>query len=112
MEEGREIIIAENKERNDGGKTFMLIENDTIEIPLIFLPKLSDLCSFSIPCIVGKVEIERAFYDLGPSVSIMPYSLFHKLHLGPLQAAPFSLQLADGSDMQSIGTLDNVPVNI
>ena len=42
----------------------------------------------------------------------MPYSLFHKLHLGPLLVAPFSLQLADGSETQPIGRLDNVPVNI
>ena len=42
----------------------------------------------------------------------MSYSLFHKLHLGPLQAAPFLLQLADGSEMQPMERLDNVPVNI
>ena len=45
-----------------------------------FSPKLPDPGSFSIPCIVGKVEIERELCDLGVSVSIMPYSLFHKLH--------------------------------
>jgi len=38
--------------------------------------------------------------------------LFHKLHLGPLLAAPFSLQLADGSETQPIGKLDDVPVNV
>jgi len=42
----------------------------------------------------------------------MPYSLFHKLHLGPLLVAPFSLQLADGYVTQPIGKLDNVLVNI
>ena len=42
----------------------------------------------------------------------MPYSLFHKLHLGPLLAIPFSLKLVDGSVTQPIGKLDNVPVNI
>jgi len=42
----------------------------------------------------------------------MPYSLFQKLHLRPLLAAPFSLQLDDGSVMQLIGKLDNMPVNI
>jgi len=112
MEEGRKIILAGSKERNDGNKTTTLIENDTIEIPIVFAPKLPDLGSFSIPCIMGKVKIERALCDLGASVSIMPYSLFHKLHLVPLQDTPFSLQLADGSEMQPIGTLDNVPANI
>ena len=78
-----------SKERNDGGKTAILIENDTIEIPTIFSPNLPSLCSFYIPCIMGKVEIERVLCDLGASVSIMPYSLFDKLHLEPLQLHPF-----------------------
>jgi len=78
----------------------------------IFPPKLPNPGSFSIPCIIGKVEIDSGLCDLGASVSIMPYSLFHKLYLGPLLAAPFSLQLADGSVTQPIGKLDNVLVNI
>jgi len=42
----------------------------------------------------------------------MPYSLFHRLHRGPLLVVPFSLQLADGSVTQPIGRLEDVPVNI
>jgi len=87
-------------------------ENDTTEIPTIFPPKFPDPDSFSIHCIVGKVKIKRALCDLGASVSIMSYSLFYELQLGPLQAAPFSLQLVHGFETQSIGRLDNVPVNI
>jgi len=89
-----------------------LVENDTIEIPPIFPPKLPNPHSFSIVSIVGKVEIERALCDPGASISIMPCSLFHKLHLGPLLTAPFSVQLDDGSEKQPIGRLDNVLVNI
>jgi len=111
MEEGREIIMAENKERNNG-KTATFQENDISEIPTIFPPKLPDPGSFSISCIMGKVEIKRGLCDLGASVSIMPYSLFHKLHLGPLLVSPFSLQLVYSSVTQPIGKLDNVPVNI
>ena len=96
MEEGREIIMAGSKERNSGSKTATFKENDTVEISTIFPPKLPDPGSFPILCIVGKVEIKRGLCDLGTSLSIMPYSLFHKLHLGPLLAAPFSLQVVDG----------------
>jgi len=88
MEEGRKIIMVGSKERNDGGKTATFVENDDIEIPIIFPPKLPDPGSFSITCIMGKVEIESALYYLIASISIMPYSLFHKLHLGPLQVVP------------------------
>jgi len=112
IEEGREIIMAGIKERIDGGKTATLIENDTIDIHTIFPPKLPNLGSFSIPCIAGKIEIERALCDLGASVSIMIYSLLYKLHLGSLQVSPFSLQLADSYEAQPISRLDNVPVNM
>ena len=81
MEEGREINMVGNKERNDGGKAATFIENETVEILTTFPPKLPNLGSFSIPCIVRKVEIKKALCDLGASVSLMPYSLFHKLHL-------------------------------
>jgi len=54
IEEGREIIIAGNKERNNDGKTATFKENDNVEIPTIFPPKLPDPGSFSIPCIVRK----------------------------------------------------------
>jgi len=96
IEEGRETIMVECKERNDGCKAATFIENESVEIPTAFPPKLSNPGSFSILCIVGKVETERALCDLGASVSLMLYSLFHKLHLGPLQPSPFLLQLADG----------------
>jgi len=86
-------------EKNNGNKAMTFIENESSEIPICFPPKLPDQGSFSIPCVVGKVKIERALCDLGASVSLMPYSLFRKLHLRPLQPAPFSLQLADGSEM-------------
>ena len=89
MEEGREITMAGNKESNNGGKTATFIETDSIEIPTIFPPKLSDSGSFSIPCIVGKVGIERGLCDSRANVTIMPYSLFRKLHRGPLLAPAF-----------------------
>ena len=67
------------------------MKNDSIQIPTIFPDKLPDLGNFSIPRVIGKVEIERGLCDLGANVSIMPYSLFHKLLQRPLLADPFSL---------------------
>ena len=76
--------MVESKYRNEGDKAATFIENENVEIPTIFPSKLFDPCSFSIPCIVGKVEIEIALCDLGASIKLMPYSLFYKHHLGPL----------------------------
>ena len=52
-----------SKERNNGGKTATFKENDIVEIPTIFSPELPNSGSFSIPDIVGKVEIERGLCD-------------------------------------------------
>ena len=60
FEDSREIIMVESKERNDGGKAMTFIENESLEIPTFFPPKLPDLGSFSISCVVGNVQIERA----------------------------------------------------
>jgi len=76
MKEGRKIIMTGNKERNNDGKTATFKENDTVEIPTIFPLKLPDLGSFYIPCIVGKVEIERGL--IGDKLSYFT-CLFHPL---------------------------------
>jgi len=68
---------------SDGGEAATFIENQSVEIPIIFLPKLFDPGSFSITYGVGKVKTERALCDLGASVSLIPCSLCHKLHLRP-----------------------------
>ena len=59
-----------------------------------------------------KVETKRSLCDLGVTVSLMLYSLLHKLYLGLLQPIPFSLQLADCSEMQPLDKLENVSVKI
>jgi len=110
LEEGKEMIMAESKERNNGGKPMTFIKNDSFEIPKVFPPKLLDPGSFSIPYVVGKMKIERAPYELSVSVSLMPYSIFHKLHLRPLQPPPFSFQLLDGSEKRHLGTLEGTSV--
>nr|GEY14639.1 reverse transcriptase domain-containing protein [Tanacetum cinerariifolium] len=51
------------------------------EIPL----KEKDLGSFTIPCVIGQSGINKAFSDLGASISLMPYSMFLRLNLGELK---------------------------
>ncbi|XP_010555077.1 PREDICTED: uncharacterized protein LOC104824665 [Tarenaya hassleriana] len=48
------------------------------ELPL----KRSDPGSFSIPCKLGNVSIDRALCDLGTDVSLFPLSIFKKLDVG------------------------------
>ena len=48
--------------------------------------KLKDPSSFSIPCMIGSVSIDRALCNLGSSVSLMPYSIFNRRGLGELRS--------------------------
>jgi len=91
LEEDRKVSMAKSKEKNDEGESMTCRENGNLNFPKVFSTKLLVPGSFSIPCIVGKVKIDRGLCGLGVSVSLMPYSVFYKLHLGPLQPAPFSL---------------------
>ena len=73
-------------------------------------PKLQDPGSFSIPCCVADVRIERALCDLGARVSLMPLSLCKKLKMLDLKPTTTPIQLVDCSVRQSVGILEDVPV--
>ncbi|XP_010527653.1 PREDICTED: uncharacterized protein LOC104804963 [Tarenaya hassleriana] len=60
-------------------------------------PKRADPRSFSIPCKLGNVSIDRVLCDLGASVSLLPLSIFKKLNVGELKPTRMALQLADRS---------------
>jgi len=60
----------------DEHETFALGEECAV-IVLNKLPtRLKDAGSFSIPCLIRNVRIDRALCDPGLSVSLMPYSIF------------------------------------
>ena len=44
--------------------------------------KLKDPGSFTIPCFIGELPVERALANLGASINLMPYALFKRLELG------------------------------
>jgi len=111
LEEGRKVVAAESKEKNVEGEPITFKENNSFKFSKVFPHKPPNLGGFSIPCVVETVKIERALCDLGATLSLMLYSMFHKHHLGPLEPAPISLQLADGSETQPLITLEDVPKN-
>ncbi|XP_021691541.1 uncharacterized protein LOC110672914 [Hevea brasiliensis] len=75
-------------------------------------PKLKDPESFSVPCHIGEISIERALCDLGASVSLMPLSICEKLKVRDLKPTTISLQLADRSIKYLVGILENVPLKV
>ena len=75
-------------------------------------PKLKDLGSFSIPCNIGTIFIDKALCDLGASVSVMPLTVCKKLDMGDLKCTNVTLQMANRSVKYPIGSLEDVPVRV
>ena len=63
-------------------------------------PKEKDPGSFTLSCLIVKLEIRNALADLGASISIMPYSMFLHLGVGSLKPIKMDIEMADKS-MQS-----------
>ncbi|XP_010531787.1 PREDICTED: uncharacterized protein LOC104808007 [Tarenaya hassleriana] len=76
------------------------------------LLKRSDPGSFSIPCKLGNVSIDRALCDLGAGVNLLPLSIFKKLNVGELKPTRMPLQLADRSVKYHAGILEDVPLKV
>ena len=75
---------AESEEKNAKFGSLPFGKESNVVIPEEFPPKPKDPGSYSIPCMVGRVRIDRVLCDLSTSVSLMPYPIFHKLGLGEL----------------------------
>jgi hypothetical protein len=50
-----------------------------------------------ISCFIGENKIEKALFDLGASVNLLPYSVFKSLNLGELKPTFITLLLVDRS---------------
>ena len=45
----------------------------------------TDLGMFTIPCNICNVEIEKAMYDLGALINLIPLSVYSTLNIGHLK---------------------------
>jgi len=106
----KEILFKQRKV--DEHETVALGE-ECRAVALNTLPaKLKDPSGFSIPCMIGRVRIDRALCDLGSSVSLMPYSIFKTLGLRELSPISISLQLADHFIKYPLGVLEDVSIKV
>ncbi|GJU33337.1 putative nucleotidyltransferase, ribonuclease H [Tanacetum coccineum] len=74
--------------------------------------KEKDLGSFTIPCVIGKVGIDKALADLGASISLMSYSTYARLDLGELKPTRMCIELANKSTQYPRGIAENVIIKI
>ena len=76
------------------------------------LEKMKDPGSFTISCIIGGVEIQKALCDSGASINLMPLSIAKQLSLGELIPTSITLQMADRSMVKPEGVLEDVLVTV
>ena len=74
--------------------------------------KMKDPGSFTIPCIIGGVEIQKALCDSGASINLMPLSVAKQLSLGELIPTSITLQMANRSMVKPKGVLEDVLVTV
>ncbi|GJS03237.1 ribonuclease H-like domain-containing protein [Tanacetum coccineum] len=70
------------------------------------------LGSFTLPCFIHYVCLDKALIDLGASVSVMPFSTYTNLGLGILSHTRLTIKLADRTIKQPRGVAKNVLVRI
>ena len=87
--------IVKNKGKIPEAEISMMLANYTFKggIP----KKLGDLRVPTIPCSIKGNYVKTALCDLGAGVSVMPFSLYHRLDLNKLTPTEISLQMADKS---------------
>ncbi|GKE17353.1 DNA-directed DNA polymerase, partial [Tanacetum coccineum] len=104
--------ITNEKEKTE--ETSKIVLNERCSTVLLNkIPfKEKDLGSFTIPCVIGKVGIDKALADLGASISLMPYSIYARLDLGELKPTRMCIELENKSTQYPRGIAENVIVKI
>ncbi|KAK5838672.1 hypothetical protein PVK06_007407 [Gossypium arboreum] len=74
--------------------------------------KLNDPGSFTIPCLIGSLNIEKALADLSASINLMPYKMFKQLGLGEPKPTRMSIQLVDRFVKYPRGIIEDVLVKV
>ena len=74
--------------------------------------KMKDPRSFTIPCIIGEFEFQKALCDSGASINLMPLSVAKKLSLGELTPTTVTLQMADRTMVKPEEVIEDVLVKV
>ena len=74
--------------------------------------KMKDPRSFTIPCVIGEFEFQKALCDSGASINLMPLFVAKKLSLGELTPTTVTLQMADRTMAKPEGVIEDVLVKV
>ncbi|XP_027333518.1 uncharacterized protein LOC113848267 [Abrus precatorius] len=104
--------LLSNKKKLEELATVTLNEECSAILQNKMPEKLKDPGSFNLPCLIGRLIVDRALADLGASINLMPYSVFKKLGLGEPRPTRMSIQLADRSIKYPRGIIEDVLVKV
>src|SRR6266480_193094 len=102
--------IVSNKRKIPNEEIFSVLANYSFNGKV--LKKLGDPGIPTIPCSIESNYVRTALCDLGAGVSVMPFSLYKRLHLDKLISTNISLQMADKSTSVPVGICEDVPVQV
>ncbi|XP_057740272.1 uncharacterized protein LOC130957433 [Arachis stenosperma] len=83
-------LLSKKKSLKEGQTVVMTKECSAI-IQRNFPTKKKDPGSFQIPCIIGNTTFDRALYELGASINLMPLSVMKRLQIQELKPTHIAL---------------------
>ncbi|XP_027338067.1 uncharacterized protein LOC113852002 [Abrus precatorius] len=104
--------LLSNKKKLEELATVTLNEECSAILQNKMPEKLKDPGSFTLPCLIGRLIVDRALADLSASINLMPYFVFKKLGLGEPRPTRMSIQLADRSIKYPRGIIEDVLVKV
>lgn len=63
-------------------------------------------------CTIGNTTLERAFFILGATVNLLPYTFYQQLGLGKFQSTKVTQQVPDHSVKRPISMVEDVLFNV
>ncbi|KAK5792788.1 hypothetical protein PVK06_033910 [Gossypium arboreum] len=104
--------LLTNKRKFEDLSTIELNEECSAILQNKLPTKLKDPRSFTIPCLNGSLNVEKAIADLGDSINLMSYKMFKQLDLGETKPTRISIQLVDRSIKYPRGIIEDVLVKV
>ncbi|XP_057755918.1 uncharacterized protein LOC130975103 [Arachis stenosperma] len=106
----KELLTKKNSLK--GGQTIVMNKECSALIQTELPTKRKDPRSFHILCAIGETRIDKGLYDLGANINLMPLSLMKKLQINELMPTDVIIKLADKTQKQAIGVVENVLVKV
>ncbi|KAL0284271.1 UNVERIFIED_CONTAM: hypothetical protein Sangu_2835500 [Sesamum angustifolium] len=106
----KELCTYKSKLR--GNERVSMVENVSAILQRKLPPKCEDPGMFAITCKIENFGIDKAMFDLGASINVMPLAIYESLYVGLLKETGVALQIADPSIVYPKGVLENVLMQV